>query len=185
MIKLIALLCMLYNSSNSGIYDYSVPKIEGGSQSLFAYASKRLLVVTLPVQSNGHADSLLYSLDTLAAAHQATHQVIAVPAIEDGFSAANKTILQQWYRSKLGSYVLITDGLYTRKTSGEQQHNIFQWLTRVSNNQKFDRDVEGPGQQFYVKPNNKLYGMLHADFPLWSLAAFKVLTTPDIIEETE
>jgi glutathione peroxidase-family protein len=144
----------------AGIYDYSVPKIEGGSQALSAWQSKKILIITLPVQENASADSLLYSLDTLASAHVATLKVLAVPSYEDGFTLPQQTQLQQWYRSKLGNYIIIANGLYTRKTSGTQQHALFKWLTTVALNESFDIDVDGPGHKFFVSSSGELYGVL-------------------------
>ena len=142
------------------IYDYSVPKIQGGSQSLSAYQGKKILIITLPIVQNAAADSLLYCLDTLGAAHVSNLAIIAVPSYEDGFTAAQKNQLKQWYQSKLGNYIVITDGLYTRKTSGTQQHPLFKWLTIVALNESFDMDVEAPGFKFFVKSNGDLYGVL-------------------------
>lgn len=142
------------------IYSYSVPKIEGGNQSLMAFQNKKLLVVTLPCQQSGSADSMLRALDTLALARLSQLQVLAVPAYEDGFTPQLKNQLKQWYRSKLGNYILITDGLYTRKTSGSQQHDLFKWLTTESMNESFNMDVEGPEFKFFVNPAGELNGVL-------------------------
>lgn len=141
-------------------HNYSVPKIEGGQQALSVFEGKKLLVITLPVIQNASSDSLLYSLDTLAAARSQFLQVIAVPSFEDGYTPSQKTALEQWYRSKLGPHILITEGLYTRKTSGIQQHLLFKWLTDVTQNGVFDIDVEGPGYKFFAKENGQLYSVL-------------------------
>jgi glutathione peroxidase-family protein len=145
-----------------GIYTYTVPKIEGGTQQLSAVQGKRLLVITLPVQQSAAADTLLYCLDTLAAAHSSNLFVIGVPAIEDGFTPSQKNTLRTWYRSKLNNSIVITDGLYTRKTSGTQQHGLFQWLTSDALNSIFNTDVSGPGHKFFINASGDLYGQLGA-----------------------
>lgn len=144
----------------TSIHEFSVSKAEGGQQSLSAYQGKKILVITLPIQQSASADSLLYSLDTLASAHSSTLVVIAVPAYEDGFIDSMKIDLLQWYRSKLGNQIVITDGCHTRKTSGTQQHPLFKWLTQTSQNGVFDIDVEGPGSKFFANIDGKLYGVL-------------------------
>ena len=163
--------------SETGLYDHSVPKIEGGSQNLSIYQGKKILVITLPIQQNASADSLLYSLDTLAIAHASDFKVIAVPAYEDGYVDTMKNQLLSWYRSKLGSYILITDGLYTRKTSGSQQHPVFKWLTHVSENGVFDVDVdaEEPGSKFFISASGKLNGVLKSKTKIWGRAVQKTL----------
>lgn len=157
------------------VYDFSVPKIEGGTQQLSAYTGKKILVITLPVVQNASADSMLYSLDTLATAHSSTLQVVAVPSYEDGFTPAQKSQLEQWYRNKLGTGIIVTDGLYTRKTSGTQQHPLFKWLTDDTQNDMFNIDVEGPGHTFFTKSNGQLYGELVPQLKIWGSAVQKTL----------
>lgn len=144
----------------SSIYDYSFPKIEGGTQNMSSFQGKRILIITLPIVQNASADSMLYSLDTLAAAHINNLSVIGVPSYEDGYTAAQQTQLKNWYRSKLGNYITISSGLYTRKTSGAQQHGLFKWLTTDTMNDAFNVDVAGSGQKFFVGSTGALFGVL-------------------------
>lgn len=168
-------LLMTIALSTNVIYDYSVPKMEGGSYSLSSCQGKKVLVINLPLQQNTTTDSLLYSLDTLAQAHQAQFKVVAVPAREDGYSPAQKDQLLQWYRSKLGEYIILTDGLYTRKSSGTQQHPLFQWLTKVSSNGVFDIDVQGPGFKFFANAQGKLYAVLRPQSRISGISVQKII----------
>lgn len=147
---------------SQNIYSYSVPKIEGGTYALTALQSKKLLIITLPTQQNASNDSLLYSLDSLQVANAAGLQIIAVPSYEDGFTPSMKNSLKTWYRSKLNSAIVITDGLYTRQTSGNQQHPLFFWLTDKDKNGHFDNDVTGPRMKFFVWTDGLLIGVLGA-----------------------
>ena len=171
-INIAILFCCITPTS---IYNYSVPKIEGGEQSMAAFQGKKILIVTLPVLQTAAADSFLYSLDSLATARAANLRVIGVPSIEDGFAAAQKTQLAEWYRAKLDTGILITDGLYTRKTSGAQQHALFKWLTDVAENEVFDMDVDGPQFKFFVKENGELYGVLQTQIKISSNAVNRTL----------
>jgi glutathione peroxidase-family protein len=161
-----------------GIHSFTVPKIEGGNQALSAYQGKKILVVTLPVVQNAAADSILYSLDTLGAARTNTLKIIAVPAYEDGFTAAQKTQLKNWYRSKLRIHILITDGLYTRKTSGTQQHALFKWLTNATQNEVFDIDASSPGYKFFVNNSGALYSVMHPHTKISGLTVQRTLQMP-------
>jgi len=174
-IKLIAGLLLSLFFANSGIHSFTVPKIEGGNLALNTFSGKKLLLVTLPMQQNLSSDSLLHSLDTLAAAHQYSLQVIAVPSYEDGYTPARKSALKSWYKSKLGNYITVCDGLYTRKTSGTQQHALFKWLTKIEQNESFDIDVEGPGYKYFVKPNGELYGVLRAHVKMGSRGVYRTI----------
>lgn len=157
------------------IYDYSVPKIEGGSQPLSAWQGKKILIITLPVQQSASADSLLYCLDTLGSAHLEQLRIIAVPSYEDGYTASQQEQLKQWYNSKLGNYIVVANGLYTRKTSGTQQHLLFKWLTDVTLNENFNIDVGGPGYKFFVSGFGELYGVLRPVSKISGVAVQKTL----------
>jgi glutathione peroxidase len=159
--KLISISLIVLLSSATclmGIYDFSVPKIEGGNYSLSASQGKKIMIITLPIERNAAADSMLYCLDTLAAAHNSNLTVIGVPSYEDGYTPSSKQNLLEWYRSKLDSTIVITEGLYTHKSNS--QHALFKWLTDVSQNGSFDMDVEGLGHKFFINTNGELYGVL-------------------------
>ena len=142
------------------IYNFNVINLEGGTQSLSAYTGKKILVVTLPISQTATNDSLLYSLDTLATSRSYHLQVVAVPAIEDGYNDSLKNQLLTWYRSHLQGNILISEGVYTRKTSGTQQHPLFQWLTKESQNEIFDIDADAPWFKFITNDSGQLYGVL-------------------------
>jgi len=160
--------CFFLSAAAAGqsIYTYSVTTIEGNNQPLSAYNGKKILVITLPTQQNASNDSLLHSLDSIRAAYPAQLQIIAVPGYEDGYTPALKASLTQWYRSILSTAVIVTDGMYTRKTSGSQQHPLFQWLTDKNKNGSFDQDVTGPKNKFIIWQNGELTSVLGAPIRL-------------------
>ena len=144
------------------IYDQSVETIEGQTQPLSAYQGKKILFITLPITRTSGADSVLTSLDSLSDASTATLKIIAVPSYEDGYTQAIKDSLENWYRQYLDSNVLITTGLYTRKSSGNQQDEVFKWLTYQTRNGVMNEDVDGPLNKFMVRANGELMGVLKA-----------------------
>lgn len=160
---------------SQSVYEYTVPRIAGGNQPLAVFQGKKILVVTLPVTQNAQADSLLYCLDTLAAAHLQQLVIIASPSIEDGFTSEQRSQLRAWYESKLSNNIVLTDGLYTRKTSGVQQHPLFSWLTNSELNENFDMDVAGPWHKFFISESGQLYGVLRPHTRISSQAVNKTL----------
>lgn len=163
MSKLILIICCFFLISwgyVESIYTHSVTTIEGVNKPLTAYQGKKLLIVTLPLQQNISNDSLLHSLDSIRAVYAGSLAIIGVPSYEDGYTASMKESLKQWYRSILSMDIIVTEGLYTRKTSGSQQHPLFKWLTNKAKNDHFDRDVSGPKNKFIVWTNGELIGVL-------------------------
>lgn len=144
------------------IYSHSITTIEGVNKPLAAYQGKKILIVTLPTQQNSSNDSLLHSIDSLQTVHDSSLVIIAVPSYEDGYTPAIKESLKQWYRSILNMDILVTEGFYTRRISGGQQHSLFKWLTNKIRNGHFDKDVEGPRSKFFVWTNGELVGVLGA-----------------------
>lgn len=157
------------------IYTHSVKTIEGISKPLTNYQGKKILVITLPVQQNSFNDSLLYSLDSLGVAHSSSLIIIAVPSYEDGYTASLKDSLKQWYRSILSMDIIVTEGLYIRKTSGNQQHPLFKWLTDKNRNEHFDNDVNDPKNKFIVWTTGELIGVLGAQTKIGSSTVHNLL----------
>ena len=89
-----------------------------------------------------------------------------------------KTILQNWYHSKLGNHIIITDGFYTRKTSGNLQHPLYRWLTDFSLNQRFDLDITEEETKFFVNTDGKIYGVLRKQSKIWGQTMNRVINTP-------
>lgn len=171
----LTLLLLPFLPVTTGIYNFSVTRIEGGTYSISACLGKKILITTLPLQQSSGSDSVLYSLDTLGAANAANLVIIGVPAFEDGYSAAQQEQLKQWYRSKLGNHIIVTEGLYCRRTSGAQQHSLFKWLTSVTENETFDIDVTGEGYKFFISSEGNLYAVLRPHTKIWSQAVQKTL----------
>lgn len=180
--KIIFSSCLLLLFNPETVYQQTVPTIEGNVQSLQPFHGKKLLIVTLPLSQSASSDSLLYALDTLATAHAETMKVIATPAYEDGYTINQKESLKSWYRSKLGADIIITDGLYTRKISGYQQHSLFRWLTNSALNGHFDMDIIEPETKFFINTDGKIYGVLRSHTKMWSVSLNRVINSPIVTE---
>jgi glutathione peroxidase len=151
----IAFLAISANTYVESIYNISIPSIEGQTQSISVHQGKRIFIITLPITQNAANNAMLHSLDSLRNIYQNNTVFIGVPAIEDGYTPAIKAQLNTWYRTKLNSAIIITDGLYTRKGSA-LQHQLFQWLTDEQKNGHFDEDVTGVGNKFVVWTDGEL-----------------------------
>lgn len=168
-----ALLTNWYQS----IYDLSVKTIEGPQQPLSAYQGKKMLFITLPLVRTNAADSFLISVDSLGDANETTLKIITTPAFEDGYTNNQKQALKNWYRLFLDSSIVITTGMYTRKSSGNQQDEVFKWLTFQSRNGYMNEDVDGPMNKFMVRANGELMGALKARSKIGGGAMQRMLGT--------
>lgn len=151
----IALISWRYVES---VYSHSVMSIEGVNKPLNNYQGKKIFVIVLPTIQNASNDSLLSSIDSLRIAKGSTVQIIGVPAYEFGYSPAIKESLKTWYRTKLNTAIIITDGLYVKKASGTQQHPLFMWLTDKDKNGYLNDEVQGIKSKYVIWTDGKLVG---------------------------
>jgi glutathione peroxidase len=145
-------------ASGQSVYDLSFTNIDGGSVSLSTYEGKRILFIIAPVSA---ADSLRldeiktfqqrYGKDTLA--------IIGIMSNEDGYSAGNNTAIKNLYQTREIEIVL-TGGMYTKKSAGANQSSLLQWLTEKDQNRRFDFDANGIGHKFFVSKGGKIFGSL-------------------------
>lgn len=161
-IKIIGCFFLISSTYIESIFTYSVSKLEGGNISLSAFQGKKMIIITVPTVHNNVNDSLLASLNSLALTYASSVKVIAVPSYEDGYSTERVNELKFWYSGILNSNILITDGMYTRKTSGAQQSPLFKWLTDNDKNGHFNQDVFGPMQKFIIWTDGELSAVLGA-----------------------
>lgn len=177
---LMSLVLYLLMSSAIGqsVPNFELAKLEGGSVSLSVYSGKKLMIVNLPVSRTAEADTMLYCLDTLAAAHVQQLQIIVVPSFEDGFNISQRATLLQWYRAYLRPGILITDGFHLLQSSSAQQHPLFEWLTDESMNQSFDVQPDAPGYKFFIDTLAKLYAVLRPQSKVGGASVQKVLRMP-------
>jgi glutathione peroxidase len=172
MSKLILIVSCLFlgaAASEESIYNFSVTAIEGHYKSLDVYKGKKLLIITLPAQQNSSNDSFLNALDSIRTMYDGSLSIIAVPSLENGYMPAKKNELKQWYKSKLNSGIMVTEGVYTRKTSGSNQHPLFRWLTNADKNGHFNVDADAAGQFFVVSKSGALYSVLSGQVPASTL----------------
>lgn len=171
----LSIVLLIASLSFTSIYDIDFNDIDANSSSMSPFQGKRILIFTLPIDQNNSSDSLLRSLDSLAEVHSNTLSIIGVPSYEDGFTLANRQALKNWYRTFLRNSIIISEGMYTRKTSGSQQHELFRWLTDKNKNESMDQDVEGPGHKFFITSEGRLNGVFNIRVRLSSNAINRVL----------
>lgn len=156
----------------SSVFDHSLPKLEGGNQSLSAFQGKKLMIVTIPSTQNEEANSFLQSLDSLATIHLDSIKVIAIPSIEEGFSGTPETI--HWYNELLHDSVFVASGIYTNNNSGAQ-HPLFAWLTNEAQNGRFEINNTGSGFKYFLNAEGALYGVITPEVKLNSAFFNKVI----------
>jgi glutathione peroxidase len=141
------------------IYNLSVKRINGETVSFNNYRGKKMLFIILPYSAQDTSASS-NEIATLQAKYGDSLVIVGVPGIETGFESTHQTSLQQRFASNTGSNFILAEGMKVKKTSGEQQSALFQWLTKKDRNKHFDQDVLGTGHKFFVDESGELYAVL-------------------------
>jgi glutathione peroxidase len=151
----------------SSIYTIDILTIDGQNKSMQDFNQKKIMVIVLPATQNAQDSLFLRSIDSFSISHQNV-SIIAVPSFEDGYDLANSASLRNFYQSLLADRVTLTKGMFTRKGSAQNQHELFAWLTHSEKNTHFNLDVEGPGQKFFINEGGNLYAVIGPNMPLWN-----------------
>jgi glutathione peroxidase len=144
-------------SSNS-FYEINFETLDGNIINTTSCQGKKTIITV--VSANAAASDLITYLDSVQQANT-NIQVIAVPTADFG----GNINLPDLITLKNNSSIIITKPFKVKKTNGEQQHPLFAWLTKSSENNHFDMEVEGEGQLFIVSGLGTLYSVLPKNTP--------------------
>ena len=144
----------------SSIYSIHITTINGQDKSMEDFKGKKILIVVLPTTKAPNDSAFLRTIDSVSRNYSDRLSIIGVPSIEDGYNSSRLNELKNYYQSILGDRITLTRGMYTKKTSGDNQGELFSWLTHVEKNDHFNDDVDGAGQKFFISERGELYGSI-------------------------
>jgi glutathione peroxidase-family protein len=161
--------------SQTSVYGITITGVNNQQYPVGNLQGKILMIVLLPSTQTSADRAFLKRVDSISLAHTGSLQTIAVPSFEDGYAADSANTLLSWYQAALDTSIIVSQPLYTHKSSGIQQDSLFRWLTDVTQNTHFDDEVEGAGSMFFVDPSGTLYGELGVGAEFSDKAINKVL----------
>ncbi|MBN9380025.1 MAG: hypothetical protein J0H74_04640 [Chitinophagaceae bacterium] len=160
LLSLKMMILFFINSQIGNIYGVKFTTIEGTSRSMSEFAGKKILILVLSGVKNEINTAYLQRIDSVSKEYADQLFVIGVPFYDDNDHMENEDTLRQYYRSTLGAQVIITRGMMTRKAAGNNQSELFSWLTNSQKNTHFDQDVAGAGQKYFINEKGELFGVL-------------------------
>jgi glutathione peroxidase-family protein len=158
-ISVAAIILSSVSASAQNIYDYSITTIDTVSHPLSKYTGKKIMIAILPSTKTEDDSLYLGRLDSIFNTYSEQLMIIGVPSYEDGYTEDTTINLPQWYKSLLDSQILITQIMYTHKSSDTLQNPLFGWLTHSRQNNHFDDEAEGPGETYFINEQGELYGV--------------------------
>lgn len=152
------IICLLiifisFQVTAQSIYVQPLNDINGNVINLKKYFGKKMVFIIIPISLED--SSTISEIDSFLVSCDAKAVVFGIPSREDGYTDSQKAALQQIYT---GKKIVLSEGMYTKKSSASNQSPIMQWLTYRNKNFRSDADAAGPGQAFFVaEPGNLLF----------------------------
>lgn len=170
----IFLLVLAAAGKAQSIYQVAVTGIDDNPINLNSYAGKKILFYILPLSPS---DSNFIRLQAFKNRYLDTVQIIGIPSIEDGYQPSSGAASLKALYANMG--IVITQGMYTRKSSGVSQSELMQWLTNKSKNQHFDMDALGIGHKFFVSGKGRQFAVMPPQVPLTAPLIDRIVHSPN------
>lgn len=136
------------------VYDQKVKSLTGDSISISQFAGKKTLFIIVALNQQ---DAVFQQIQAFKARYADSINIVGIVSKEDGYQPTQQTAVSNLY-TNMG--FVLTEGIYTRKTSGANQAPLMQWLTQKEKNRHFNNDASGVGTKFFVSEGGRLYAVL-------------------------
>jgi len=161
--------------AQNSVYTISINALNGSQYNLSNYTTDTLLIVLLPVKKASTEIAFLNRIDSITLAHSGTLKTIAIPSIEDGYKQDSTNTLINMYQQYLDTGIIVAQPVYTHKSSGQQQNQLFQWLTHANQNGHFNDEEPGVGSFYFIDTSGNLYAIFEPEARNSNKALNKVL----------
>lgn len=147
---------------NSSIYNINFEAIDGSSISMSKFSGKRILITSF--NSKAKDISILKKLDLLQKEWGDSLTIIVIPAFD--FDPSTDVRGARDLRDSMTLNLIMTMPMHVKKSAKQNQDKIFKWLTNMSENDHFNRDVQEEDQLFVISKKGILYGILDKETPI-------------------
>ena len=154
--------CCTTMAQSASIHSIAVNDIDGASINLSSYQGSKLLICIAP--NNIEDSNRIKEIGALLQQYGSQIKLIGVMSLENGYIDSNKAAIKAAYSSR-GIDIKLTTGMNTKKSAGNNQSAIMQWLTTKTMNGRFNIDAKGIGQKFFIDKNGKLFEIVAPEAP--------------------
>ena len=138
----------------TGIYEFTIPAISGGTIKLKDYKGKKMLIVNIATGSR--FASQLSNLEALYQQHKDSLVIIAVPSNSFGKEPLSNQEIQRELTSKYNTHFLVAA---KSVVSGATRIPLYKWLTSAEQNGVVDNPVNADFQKFLINNSGHLVGI--------------------------
>lgn len=158
----------------NSIYELKVSDIDSNPVELSGYKGKKMIIIVLPVTPDDTSVTIS-EITKLEKKYTDSLIILGVPASDLGYTPTFKSRVKDFYKGRRKNFILL-EAMNVKKSADADQSVLFQWLTDRSKNQRFDKDVQGPGTKFLVDRYGNLVSVLSPAFRLSNPIFEKVVT---------
>lgn len=176
--KVILCFFIFYSSqifSQSSIYDLYIQKPEGDSISMSMFKGNKILIIAVSQDNLQKSDLNFWDSVQIS---NAPLVVILVPADDFGKTVDDSTIAV--IKSNLSTNIILSDDVLVKKSEGQNQDPILQWLTHTDENTHFNAEITSGKQIYVVSESGVLYAVLEKGVPAQVLD--QLLKQQDVIQ---
>jgi len=166
-----------FNYSND-FYSLDIKNIDGKKIDMNSFKGRKILFIILPLNDNDSSAVIINELAAFKNKYRSKIEVIGIPAVEEGFKKGDEKNILQIYKVHRNLDIIITEGMKVKKTSGNNQSELFKWLTGKDQNHHFNQDVKGVGHKFFVDEKGNLYAVLSPAASLYASVIDKIVNKP-------
>ncbi|MGN6645497.1 MAG: hypothetical protein ACTHJT_03110 [Cytophaga sp.] len=166
-----------FNYANN-FYSLNIKTIDGKKIDLNSYKDRKILFIILPLNNNDSSIAIINALSIFRNKYRSKIEVIGIPSIEEGFKIGDEKKLKKIYNEDRKMDIIITEGMKVKKSWGNDQSQLFKWLTGKEQNQHFNQDVKGVGHKFFVDEKGNLYAVLSPAASLYAPVIDKIVNKP-------
>lgn len=146
-----------FSSQLDDFYSLELQNINGQMINVESFRGKRVLVVNIGSASQ-HVDQIS-ALQQLYQTHSDSLVILAVPTNDFGNEPIADSLLSAHYYQHYGVTFVISQRM---SVTGENQHPLYVWLTRLEKNGAASSLVQSGFQKYLVGKNGELIGMFGA-----------------------
>jgi glutathione peroxidase-family protein len=156
--RLVLLFIIFYSgqlAAQSGVYDISIPGINGRTISMSDYKGKKIIVAV--VSPDNMQNGQLRYLDSIQLGNPSI-TIIVIPATD--FRGTNDSLEIEAVKKNAALHVVVASADGVRKADAATQNRLVRWLTSSSENTHFDMDVATDNQLYVISESGVLYAVL-------------------------
>lgn len=142
----------------STIYNYSFTDINGNVVNMSAFEGKKILIVN--TSSDSERVNQYAELETLYQAYKDSLVIIAFPSNSFGNEPSEDSAIQSFVTDNYGIHYLLASKI---SVAGENQHPLYQWLTKDSLNNVVSTPVQTDFYKFLINEQGSLMGVYTAE----------------------